>query len=86
MRQIFLSAHLSLLPSLLALLLAGPFLPVMAKAVGQVHGRVNMQGSIIDTPCAIDVNSQDQTIDMTSVPVGQIERDGYGPDNRFISD
>lgn len=83
MRQVFFSAPLSLLLSLLALLLAGPFLSVMAKSGDQGHGRVNMQGSIIDTPCAIDVESWDQTIDMTAVPVGRIVRDGYGPEKPF---
>ncbi len=83
MRQCFFSARLLLLPSLLLLLLTGQFLPVMAKSFDLGHGRVNMQGSIIDTPCAIDVESWDQTIDMKPVPVGQIVRDGYGPEKPF---
>lgn len=40
-------------------------------------GRVKMAGSIVDTACAIDINSIDQTLDMGVVPVGRIIRDGY---------
>ncbi|OKB66579.1 pilin [Serratia marcescens] len=64
--------------SLLALLAAAG-----VQARDQGHGRVNMEGSIIDTPCAIDVASRDQTIDMLTLPVGQIIRDGYGPTRPF---
>lgn len=46
-------------------------------------GRVRMQGSIIDTPCAIAVKSRDQSIDMNVLPVEQIMRDGYGPTMPF---
>lgn len=54
-----------------------------AQAHDQGHGSVNMEGSIIDTPCAIDVASRDQTIDMSTLPVGQIIRDGHGPTRPF---
>ncbi|QGH61593.1 fimbrial protein [Serratia proteamaculans] len=68
--------------SLLLLLVgAGAVSPVLAQ--GQGNGSVNMQGSIIDTPCAIDVPSRDQTIDMLSLPLGQIIRDGHGPTRPF---
>ncbi|MBK0033133.1 type 1 fimbrial protein [Erwinia sp. S43] len=40
-------------------------------------GHVKMAGSIIDTACAIDINSIDQTLDMGVVPIGRIIRDGY---------
>lgn len=40
-------------------------------------GRVKMAGSIIDTACAIDINSIDQTLDMGVAPIGRIIRDGY---------
>ncbi|HGL5969500.1 TPA: fimbrial protein [Klebsiella aerogenes] len=82
-RQSFRSgAHHGVVSSLLALLLAagisGP-----ARAQDQGHGRVSMEGTIVDTPCAIDVPSRDQTIDMAAVPVGQIIRDGHGPIRPF---
>ncbi|CAI0999853.1 PAP fimbrial minor pilin protein precursor [Serratia fonticola] len=39
-------------------------------------GRVNMAGAIIETACAIDTRSRDQTINMGSLPASQIVRDG----------
>lgn len=44
----------------------------------QGWGRVNMVGAIIETACAIDISSRDQTINMGVVPIGQIARDGQG--------
>lgn len=39
-------------------------------------GVVNMQGAIIETACAIAVESQDQSIDMDVTPLADIIRDG----------
>lgn len=44
----------------------------------QGQGRVNMQGAIIDTACAIATESREQTIDMEVIPVSDIARDGKG--------
>lgn len=44
----------------------------------QGWGRVNMIGSIIETACAIDTTSRDQTINMGVIPISQIARDGQG--------
>jgi type 1 fimbria pilin len=44
----------------------------------QGWGRVNMVGAIIETACAIDTSSRDQTINMGLVPISQIARDGQG--------
>jgi len=49
----------------------------------QGWGRVNMQGSIIDTACAIAAGSREQTIDMDTVPIGDIIRDGQGTSRPF---
>jgi|UPI000325E3B8 type 1 fimbria pilin len=51
-----------------------------AQAVQQTQGwgRVNMQGAIIDTACAIAAGSREQVIDMETVPVADIIRDGHG--------
>ncbi|OKB67959.1 pilin [Serratia marcescens] len=49
----------------------------------QGWGRVNMQGSIIDTACAIAVESREQTIDMEVVPLAEIIRDGQGHSKPF---
>lgn len=46
-------------------------------------GRVNMQGSIIDTACAIAVDSREQSIDMGVIPVADIVRDGQGRSQSF---
>jgi len=49
----------------------------------QGWGRVNMQGAIIDTACAIAVDSREQTIDMDVVPLADIIRDGQGRSKPF---
>ncbi|HHQ6575907.1 TPA: fimbrial protein [Serratia fonticola] len=46
-------------------------------------GRVNMQGSIIDTACAIAVESQDQTVEIDAISVEDIVRDGQGRGKNF---
>lgn len=48
------------------------------------QGSVKMSGSIIETACAIDVGSRDQTIDMGSLALTQIRRDGQGPVHHFV--
>lgn len=42
-----------------------------------------MQGAIIDTACAIAVESREQTIDMETVPLADIVRDGQGRSKPF---
>ncbi|HBV9912403.1 TPA: type 1 fimbrial protein [Klebsiella aerogenes] len=54
-----------------------------ALAQPQEHGRVSLRGSIIETPCAIDTQSRDQTVDMGATPVGVIARDGHGAARSF---
>lgn len=46
-------------------------------------GSVRMSGRIIGTACAIDTNSIDQTIDMGTVPISKIGRDGAGRERTF---
>ncbi|WP_257624480.1 fimbrial protein [Enterobacter cloacae] len=41
-------------------------------------GAVNMQGAIIETACAIAVESQSQSIDMEVTSIADISRDGKG--------
>ena len=45
---------------------------------------LKMQGSIVETACAIDLGSHDQTIDMGSLSISSIIRDGQGPARPFI--
>lgn len=44
---------------------------------------MKIRGSIIETACAIDVGSRDQTIDMGSLALTSIYRDGQGPARPF---
>ena len=50
------------------------------------RGRVNMQGSIIDTACTIAVDSREQVIDMDIVPLADIIRNGQGNTRNFSID
>ncbi|NTY86589.1 type 1 fimbrial protein [Serratia fonticola] len=52
--------------------------PLAYSAPVEAWGRVNMQGAIIETACAIDTLSRDQTIEMGTLPLSQIARDGRG--------
>lgn len=55
-----------------------------AEAVqSQGWGRVNMIGSIIEAACAIDVFSQDQTINIGILPINQIAQDGLSTKRSF---
>ncbi|CUZ93714.1 PAP fimbrial minor pilin protein precursor [Serratia marcescens] len=55
------------------------------KAISAVQGqgRVNMQGAIIDTACAIATESREQIIAMGITPVADIVRDGRGKEVPF---
>lgn len=55
----------------------------LANSAGAGRGVVHMNGSIIDTPCAIDMTDRDQTIDLGVTTAGQILHDGYGPPRPF---
>ena len=39
-------------------------------------GSVDLQGSILETPCTIDTDSRDQSIDMGTISIGEIARSG----------
>ena len=54
-----------------------------AAIFSQGEGRVNMQGAIIDTACAIATESREQIIDMDIAPVGEIARDGQSKTHAF---
>ncbi|WP_350984773.1 fimbrial protein [Serratia marcescens] len=70
-----------MLPCILALLLMAN--DSQAAYSSQGLGRVNMQGAIIDTACAIATESQEQVIEMDTVPVADIVRDGKGISKGF---
>ncbi|WP_419236861.1 fimbrial protein [Serratia fonticola] len=47
------------------------------------EGTLKMQGSIVETACAIDLGSRDQTIDMGSLSISQLLRDGQSAARPF---
>lgn len=48
----------------------------MAYGAEYEHGRVSMNGSILDSTCSIDTSLEYQVLLMKTVPVGQMIRDG----------
>lgn len=69
--------------------LAVPFMALTFPAVAVERqslsrwGSVNMQGTIIDTTCAIATESRDQTIDLGIIPLSEIQRSGEGRSRPF---
>lgn len=59
-------------------LLIQVFSPPFAYGEKLGWGRVNMQGAIIDTACAIALESREQTIDMGMIPFPEIIGMEYG--------
>jgi len=49
----------------------------------QGAGKVTLNGSITETPCVIDTQSRDQSIDMGITPVSVLARDGRGDAHPF---
>lgn len=70
-----------MIPCILTLLLFSNNAPADYRTQG--GGRVNMQGAIIDTTCAISTGSSEQAIDMQIVPVVDIILDGKGKVHSF---
>ncbi|WP_226842319.1 fimbrial protein [Enterobacter cloacae complex sp. I2] len=56
---------------------------VQSRVPDQGHGTVGMQGSIINTPCAIAVNDIDQAVEMGVSTTGELIHDGLGPAKVF---
>lgn len=52
-------------------------------AHSQGWGKVSMNGEIVDTACAIDTESRDQTIDMGVIPTSVIKQFGKAPPKPF---
>lgn len=55
----------------------------LALQPDQGHGVVRMNGSILDTPCAIDVADRDQTVELGIETTGELIHDGQGPARQF---
>ncbi|WP_174508670.1 fimbrial protein [Klebsiella oxytoca] len=55
-----------------------------ASSAGSMsEGHVSMEGTIVETPCAIDVGGRDQSLSMGTMPLSQLIRDGRGPKKNF---
>lgn len=59
------------------------FICTAISCYASASASVKMRGTIIETACAIDVGSRDQTVDMGSLPISSIRRDGQGPARIF---
>ncbi|WP_369308854.1 fimbrial protein [Providencia rettgeri] len=55
----------------------------ISRAQEPIDGTVTMGGSIIETPCAIDADSRDQSVNITTVPISQIIQDRESPTSNF---
>lgn len=55
--------------------------PVLAATHG--HGRVRVQGTILDTACAIAAGDTDQSINIGTLPASELLNDGRGPSVPF---
>lgn len=69
-----------ILPLMLIILLSGI---ASAKLTDHGHGIVDIKGSIIDTPCSIEVNDQNQAIEFGSITTGELIQNGHGPESSF---
>lgn len=69
----------------ICILVSSCIFPLFSESATTVagQGRVGMQGAIIDTACAIAVESRDQVIDMDIVPLSDIRRNGQGKSKSF---
>lgn len=59
------------------------FLSPQMAASSHGWGKVTMNGEIVDTACAIDIGSRDQTINMGVLPTSYIREVGKGPIKEF---
>ncbi|WP_259567501.1 fimbrial protein [Enterobacter sichuanensis] len=68
---------------MLMLYLLGSATVSSAQSPDQGHGQVSIQGSIIDTPCAIMTADREQSIEIPVVTTGQIRHTQQGFDRPF---
>ena len=54
-----------------------------AMIAGQNTGHVNITGSIMGTPCTIEVGEPDQTLNIGNHAVSHIIKEGRGPEHIF---
>lgn len=76
----FLTTVRQVLPFMLMTALPGR---AMAWPKVEGNGSVAMKGSIIDTPCAIDIDDQAQAVEMGTETTGELIHNGNGPVKAF---
>lgn len=54
-----------------------------ATVKNQGQGIVRMHGSILETPCAIDMADKDQSVELGTETTGELLHDGRGPKRPF---
>lgn len=64
-------------------LVGGLWMAFTHASMNVLEGRISMSGSIVDTACAIDTGSYEQTIDMGILPVNSLRQIGQGPVQSF---
>lgn len=71
--------------SVSTLLLASQLLAVPGAhaELSPLWGQVSMNGSIVDSACAIATGSYEQSVDMGILPIGAIRQQGHGPVQPF---
>ncbi|MGG4610155.1 fimbrial protein [Providencia sp. Me31A] len=60
------------------------FSAMLSGAENHFRGEVHMGGSILETPCAIAMDSLDQTIEFDTVPLATLKQWGEGPRYPFV--
>lgn len=65
------------------LLLYGGIFFFAANTIAQESAHFTMQGSIVDTACAIDIDSYNQSIDLGVLPISLFRNQGQGQPQHF---
>ncbi len=81
MRLMFQALGMSI--GLLTLSASVGLLAAVAMAETDLKGQIAMAGSILETPCAIAMESVDQSIDLGIVPLSVLKQTGQGPRHPF---
>lgn len=60
------------------------FFVTTAGAMGEQQGRVKMTGTLVATACSISSESLEQVIDLGSMPISELAKNGQGPEKEFV--
>ncbi|MGG4609856.1 fimbrial protein [Providencia sp. Me31A] len=69
--------------TVLFLSISSPYIAFADVNFNSGNGDVRMNGAIIETPCAIAMESIDQTVAFDTVPVSTLKQWGQGPRKQF---